>query len=278
MDFLQVPNQGVFKEEGFSIGADMLLNHMDMAFQLPGVQNPAEFVRSNFSPGTYEDNDQKVKFSKGTTTLAFKYKGGVIVSVDSRASQGQYIGSQTVKKVIEINPFLLGTMAGGAADCLFWERNLGMQCRLYELRNKERISVAAASKLLANTMAFYKGMGLSMGTMITGWDKTGPQLYYVDNDGTRCKADSDRPYFCVGSGGTYAYGIIDTGYRFDMTDEEAIELGKRAIYHATYRDAYSGGVNNVYHVQKDGWVKVFSGDTYVHHDKYSEERRAAANP
>ena len=28
---------------------------------------------------------------------------------------GPYIASQTVKKVIEINPFLLGTMAGGAA-------------------------------------------------------------------------------------------------------------------------------------------------------------------
>jgi hypothetical protein len=60
--------------------------------------------------------------------------------------------SQSVKKVIEINPFLLGTMAGGAADCQFWERDLGRQCRMYELRNKERISVAAASKLLANTM------------------------------------------------------------------------------------------------------------------------------
>jgi 20S proteasome subunit beta 5 len=57
-----------------------------------------------------------------------------------------------VKKVIEINPFLLGTMAGGAADCQFWERDLGRQCRIFELRNKERISVAAASKLLANTM------------------------------------------------------------------------------------------------------------------------------
>ena len=57
-----------------------------------------------------------------------------------------------MKKVIEINPFLLGTMAGGAADCQYWERNLGRQCRLFELRNKERISVAAASKLLANTM------------------------------------------------------------------------------------------------------------------------------
>lgn len=65
-------------------------------------------------------------------------------------------------------------MAGGAADCSFWERLLARQCRIYELRNKERISVAAASKLLANMVYQYKGMGLSMGTMICGWDKRGP--------------------------------------------------------------------------------------------------------
>merc|ERR1712164_162139 len=103
------------------------------------------------------DTEQAVKFAKGTTTLAFKFQGGIIVSVDSRATMGPYISSQTVKKVIEINPYLLGTMAGGAADCQYWERNLGTQCRLYELRNKKRISVAAASKLLANTMNQYRG-------------------------------------------------------------------------------------------------------------------------
>eukprot|EP00878_Enallax_costatus_P024329 GHUV01025962.1.p1 GENE.GHUV01025962.1~~GHUV01025962.1.p1 ORF type:complete len:117 (+),score=17.93 GHUV01025962.1:157-507(+) len=70
--------------------------------------------------------------------------------------------SQTVKKVIEINKYLLGTMAGGAADCQFWQRNLGTQCRLYELNNGKRITVRAASKLLANTMFSYRGMGLSM--------------------------------------------------------------------------------------------------------------------
>ena len=80
--------------------------------------------------------------------------------------------SGTVKKIIEINPYLLGTMAGGAADCAYWERNLGVHCRLYELRNKERISVAAASKVLCNMLLRYKGYGLSVGTMITGWDKT----------------------------------------------------------------------------------------------------------
>ena len=46
------------------------------------------------------------------------------------------------------------------------------QCRLYELNNKKRISVAGASKLLANTLYGYRGMGLSMGTMIAGWDET----------------------------------------------------------------------------------------------------------
>ncbi len=108
-----------------------------------------------------------------------QFQHGVIVAVDSRATAGSYIASQTVKKVIEINPYLLGTMAGGAADCSFWERLLARQCRIYELRNKERISVAAASKLLANMVYQYKGMGLSMGTMVCGWDKRGPGEYYM---------------------------------------------------------------------------------------------------
>lgn len=112
--------------------------------------------------------------------------------------------------------------------------------RLFELRNKERISVAAASKILANMVYNYKGMGLSMGTIIVGWDKKGPCLYYVDNDGTRLLGD----LFSVGSGATFAYGILDSGIRNDLTDEEAYELGRRAIYHATHRDAGSGGVVN----------------------------------
>ena len=155
----------------------------------------------------------EIKFNHGTTTLGFVFQHGVLVAVDSRASMGSYIGSGTVKKIIEINPQLLGTMAGGAADCSYWERVLTTQCRLYELRNRERISVAAASKLLGNTVYQYKGMGLSMGTMIAGWDKTGPNLYYVDSDGTRLK----HHLFSVGSGSTFAYGILDSGYKFDMS-------------------------------------------------------------
>lgn len=56
-----------------------------------------------------------IKLAHGTTTLAFRFQDGIIVATDSRASAGNWIASQTVKKVIEINPKLLGTLAGGAA-------------------------------------------------------------------------------------------------------------------------------------------------------------------
>ncbi|XP_063769627.1 proteasome subunit beta type-5 [Pseudophryne corroboree] len=205
-----------------------------------------------------------IEFLHGTTTLAFKFRHGVIVAVDSRATAGSYIASQTVKKVIEINPYLLGTMAGGAADCSFWERLLARQCRIYELRNKERISVAAASKLLANMVYQYKGMGLSMGTMICGWDKRGPGLYYVDSEGNRVSGS----VFSVGSGSMYAYGTLDRGYSYDLEPEEAQELARRSIYQATYRDAYSGGVVNLYHVRENGWERVSQDDVAVLHEKY----------
>lgn len=216
------------------------------SFDIPAVHNPVDFLRNVTDE---QSADYKIKIQHGTTTLAFQFQGGVIVAVDSRATMGNYISSQTVKKVIEINPYLLGTMAGGAADCQYWERELGRRCRLHELKNKERISVAAASKLLANMVYTYKGMGLSMGTMVTGWDKTGPNLFYVDSDGSRLKGD----IFSVGSGSTFAYGVLDSGYDFDLSEKDALELGRRSIYHATHRDAMSGGSVNLYHVTENGW-------------------------
>lgn len=51
------------------------------------------------------------------------------------------------------------------------------------------------------------------GTMICGWDKQGPGLWYVDSDGTRLT----NHMFSVGSGSTYAYGVMDEVlYRFQM--------------------------------------------------------------
>ena len=237
------------------------------SFILSGGHNPAQFLKTAFET---EDAPEDLHFAKGTTTLGFVFNEGIVVAVDSRSTQGPYIASQSVQKVIEITPNLIGTMAGGAADCSYWERELGRRARLFEFQNKKRITVAAASKILANIMFAYRGYGLSMGTMIAGWDHTGPALYYVDNDGERLKGN----VFSVGSGSTFAYGVLDQGYRPDLSIEEACELGRRAVHHATHRDAYSGGIINVYLIQESGWKKISGDDT---NDLYYERYGAYNN-
>ena len=221
-----------------------LTSQPSLKFALPPTASPSSWLRA--MTDDHSNPSCPIKIAHGTTTLAFRFQGGIIVCTDSRATAGNWIASQTVKKVIEINSCLLGTMAGGAADCQYWLAYLGMQCRLHELRHKKRISVAAASKILANLVYSYKGMGLSMGTMCAGvTPEEGPALYYIDSDGTRLAGNM----FCVGSGQTFAYGVLDAEYKYEMGDEEARELGKRSILAATHRDAFSGGYINLYHVK-----------------------------
>ncbi len=90
------------------------------SLELPPISQPQEFLRAHTDDS--QNPDCKIKIAHGTTTLAFRFQGGIIVAVDSRATAGNWVASQTVKKVIEINPFLLGTMAGGAADCQYCNR------------------------------------------------------------------------------------------------------------------------------------------------------------
>lgn len=200
--------------------------------------------------------DNVIQPVHGTTTLAFIFKEGMVIAVDSRATSGSYIASQTVNKVIEINKYLVGTMAGGAADCYYWEKLTGLYAKRYELENGTRISAAVASMYLSNCVYKYKGYGLSMSTMICGYDKNGPQIYNVTDKGAHVK----NHIFSVGSGSTIALGVLSARYKFDMTKDEALALGKDAIFYAGHRDAYSGGSVNLYFMDHNGWEKIGNFD------------------
>uniref|UniRef100_A0A672YR49 Proteasome subunit beta n=1 Tax=Sphaeramia orbicularis TaxID=375764 RepID=A0A672YR49_9TELE len=227
-------------------------NHYNFGTKTQEFAVPVGVDPSGFLKTCNHDGGVCIDMNHGTTTLAFKFRHGVIVAVDSRASAGRYLASNDVNKVIEINPYLLGTMSGSAADCQYWERLLAKECRLYRLRNNHRISVAAASKLLCNMMLGYRGMGLSVGSMICGWDK---QVNY--NEYAHQVLVSTMwmimEHVCLD---VCSLPAVET----DMTVEEAYELGRRGIAHATHRDAYSGGVVNMYHMQEDGWIKVCKED------------------
>lgn len=201
-----------------------------------------------------------LKYLHGTTTLAFICRSGIIIAVDSRASLGNYVGSSNVKKVIEIKPYLLGTMAGGAADCFFWERKLGCLCDLYEVETGKKITVPGASKMLVNMIFKYRNSGISMGTMIIGWDNNQPSIYYVDSEGNRLKVKM----VSVGSGSTFAYGILETNYLWNLSIQKGYELARSAIINAAHKDPFSGGKINIYLVRKEGWIKLLSEDMGEH--------------
>lgn len=75
----------------------------------------------------------------------------------------------------------------------------------------------------------------------------------------------------MGSGSTYAYGVLDSEYKWELNDQEAYELARRAIYHATHRDAMSGGMVRIYHMKSTGWVKISEEDVTELHYKYKEQ-------
>ncbi|XP_030369236.1 proteasome subunit beta type-5-like isoform X2 [Scaptodrosophila lebanonensis] len=215
-----------------------------------------------------------MEFKHGTTTLGFIYQGGIILCVDSRSTSGDFIGSQHMKKIIELNDYMLITMAGGAADCTYWDRVLAKECRMYELRYGKRITVISAANMLANTIHQYRDMGLSMGMMLAGFDGDIPKLIYLDSEGYLV----DHTEFAVGSGSTLALGLLDTFFKWDMTDREAYDLACRSICNAAHRDAYSGGIVRLYHVTADGWKNINNTDCcdlFEHFEKRKAESRAS---
>lgn len=90
---------------------------------------------------------------------------------------------------------------------------------------------------------------MSMGTMICRYDGSEPKIYMVDDEGRRV----ENNLFC---GSTSAHGVLSSCYRHDLTKEEAIQLGKDAIFCAGHRDSMSGGTVNVFFMDQNSWVKI----------------------
>lgn len=80
-----------------------LTNHPQLSYDLRGGSDATSlFENELYDPERYV-SPPVLQFDHGTTTLSFIFQGGAIVAVDSRASQGSFVGSKTVQKVLPIN-------------------------------------------------------------------------------------------------------------------------------------------------------------------------------
>lgn len=117
---------------------------LSLNFALPPVASSASWLRAMTDDAS--NPNCPIKIAHGTTTLAFRFKGGIIVATDSRATAGNWIASQTVKKVIEINSCLLGTMAGGAAVSHYNSRRTRWTARTHGLTHDVSRTVNTGSR------------------------------------------------------------------------------------------------------------------------------------
>ena len=274
----------------FSVSTKEFTMKLENFQTIPFKERTKQLVNDVLTPTAFV-YPKTLEVKKGTTTLAIKLKKSVVICVDSRATMGTFVSSNAVQKLIPIYPStpgpkrstssdtkvaIVGTMAGGAADCLFWERLVSSEAKARLLSGK-KLTARIVSKMLCEHLERYKGRNLSVGSLICGASECeGASLFCVDSDGGRVEGQ----VFSVGSGSTFAYGVVDADLAKrlkgrpandkvyanileEMGQLEVIDLAKRALYFATHRDGASGGIIRAFVVEAGQWNPVWVDDMNV---------------
>ncbi|XP_030623240.1 proteasome 20S subunit beta 12 [Chanos chanos] len=187
--------------------------------------------------------------STGTTILAVKFNGGVIIGSDSRASiGGSFVSSKVINKLIQVHDRIFCCIAGSLADAQAITKMAKFQLSLHSIQMESPPLVKAAASILKE-LCYNNKEELQAGFITAGWDrKKGPQVYTVSLGGMLLS----QPFTIGGSGSTYIYGYVDAKYKPDMSREECLQFATNALSLAIGRDNVSGGVVHLVVITEDG--------------------------
>lgn len=173
-----------------------------------------------------------------TTIIGIKTTEGVVLASDKRASKGFFIGSKIVQKISKIDDTLAIAIAGQLSDAEHLIKVTAAERKLIELRRGFPLSVKESSRLIANLA--YSGLKnyqpYYVELLVAGVDASGSHVNVADMSG----AITNEDYAASGSGALIAYGVLESLYHFDITNDEAKEIAKKAVTAAMERDPGSG--------------------------------------
>ncbi len=172
----------------------------------------------------------------GTTTIGLVLKDGVVMASERRATDGSFIANKNTLKVFSLDRHLAATVAGGVGDAQALIRYLRAEIALYRLRRGGAIPVEGAATLLANILNGNRYFPYYAWLIVGGVDSKGGHVYSVDPAGGSME---DR-FVSVGSGSTFAYGILEEGYSRDLGMADGVDLVLRGLTAAMKRDSASG--------------------------------------
>lgn len=202
--------------------------------------------------GKIADLERYAKAFHGTTTVGLIADDHVILAADKRATAGTMIASRRVKKIIKINEYSAMTISGLVADAQNLADIVREESRYYMLSTGVRLSVRGIATLLANILFSSKFLPYIVQLIVGGYD-TKPRIYVLDLYGSI----TEEEYAATGSGSPVAYGVLEEGYRSDLSLDEAIELAKKAIRTAILRDSASGDGIDVAVIGKNEYREFF---------------------
>jgi len=176
----------------------------------------------------------------GTTTVGIVCKDGVVLAAEKKATMGYLVASKEDIKIVEIAPHIAMTQAGMVGDVQALTRYLRAEVKLFELRNRRKITVKGAATLLSNIL--YAGrwsfFPYYVQLILAGYDDSGPNLFILHPDGSSLE---EKKFFATGSGSPIAFGVLEASYREDLSIDEGKKLAVRAVKAAIERDIGSGG-------------------------------------
>jgi proteasome beta subunit len=183
-----------------------------------------------------------------TTIIGIKTTEGVVLASDKRASKGFFIGSKIVQKISKIDDTLAIAIAGQLSDAEHLIKVTAAERKLIELRRGFPLSVKESSRLIANLA--YSGLKnyqpYYVELLVAGVDTNGSHVNVTDMSG----AITNEDYAASGSGAPIAYGVLESLYHFDISNDEAMEIAKKAVAAAMERDPGSGNGIDVLAIPK----------------------------
>ena len=173
-----------------------------------------------------------------TTIVGIKTSQGVVLGSDKRASKGFFIGSKITEKIAKIDDTLAVAIAGQLSDAEYLIKVAKAERKLTELRRGFPLTVKESARLIANIA--YSGLKnyqpYFVELLVAGVDEAGGHIYAADMSG----AITSEDFASSGSGSPIAYGVLESIYRKDITNDEAKEVARRAVSAAMERDPGSG--------------------------------------
>ncbi len=181
------------------------------------------------------------RLKTGTTTLGIVCKDGVVLAADKRATAGNMIVDKKAEKVHLISDDLAVTIAGTVSDAQLIIKLIKAELKLKEVRTYKKPSVKEAANLLGGMLYNnIRRMSMLPGIahfLLAGKDVDGVHLYDLFPDGSVTKVTD---FISSGSGSVFAYGVLETQYKPDITTNEAVNLAVKAVNTALQRDSASG--------------------------------------